>query len=96
MAVMAVPAIASNWLLGEADNSVLAAQLMTLGQQRVIMDEFYHGLTIRGNALWLLTRPGYAALALAIAALVSVWIWRSATFLATSGGLSTFCSKPLT
>jgi hypothetical protein len=54
---------------------------MTLGQGRVIMDEFYHGLTIRGNALWLLTQPGYAALALAIAALVGVWIWRSATFL---------------
>lgn len=77
VAVMAAPAIASNWLLGEADNSVLAAQLMTLGQKRVMMDEFYHGLTIRGNALWLLTQPGYAALALAIAALVGVWIWRS-------------------
>lgn len=81
VAVMAAPAIASNWLLGEADNSVLAAQLMTLGQQRVMMDEFYHGLTIRGNALWLLTQPGYAALALAIAALVGVWIWRSAVAL---------------
>lgn len=81
IAVMAAPVVASNWLLGEADNSVLAAQLMTLGQSRVIMDEFYHGLTIRGNALWLLTQPGYAAVAIAIAALVGVLIWRAATFL---------------
>ena len=81
IAVMAAPVVASNWLLGEADNSVLTMQLMTLGQSRVIVDEFYHGLTIRGNALWLLTQPGYAALALAIAALVGVWIWRSSLFL---------------
>jgi hypothetical protein len=81
IAVMAAPAVASNWLLGEADNSPLTMQLMTLGQSRVIVDEFYHGLTIRGNALWLLTQPGYAALALAIVALVGVWIWRSAIFL---------------
>jgi hypothetical protein len=78
---MAAPAVASNWLLGEADNSVVTMQLMTLGQSRVIVDEFYHGLTIRGNALWLLTQPGYAALALAIVALVGVWIWRSFLFL---------------
>jgi hypothetical protein len=81
VAVMAAPAVASNWLLGEADNSPLTMQLMTLGQSRVIFDEFYHGLTIRGNALWLLTQPGYAALALAIVALVGVWIWRSTIFL---------------
>lgn len=81
VAVMAAPAVASNWLLGEADNSVVTMQLMTLGQSRAIVDEFYHGLTIRGNALWLLTQPGYAALALAIVALVGVWIWRSFLFL---------------
>jgi hypothetical protein len=81
VAVMAAPEVATNWLLGEADNSVLALQLMTLGQSRVIVDEFYHGLTIRGNALWLLTQPGYAALALAIVALTGVWIWRSSLFL---------------
>lgn len=81
IAVMAAPAIANNWLLGEADNSVAAMQLMTLGKPRVILDEFYHGLTIRGNVLWLLTQPGYAALAMAIVALVGVWVWRSAVFL---------------
>ncbi|BBO34683.1 DUF4350 domain-containing protein [Lacipirellula parvula] len=81
IAVMASPAIASNWLLGEADNSVLAFQLMTLGRSRVVFDEFYHGLTIRGNALWLFTQPGYAALALAILAVAGCWIWRSAVHL---------------
>jgi hypothetical protein len=81
IALLATPAIANNWLLGEADNSVLMAEAMTLGSSRVILDEFYHGLTIRGNALWLLTQPGYAALALAIVAAAGVWIWRSAIFL---------------
>jgi hypothetical protein len=81
VAVVATPVIASNYLLGEADNSVLAAQLMTLGQGRVLMDEFYHGLTIRGNALWLVTQPGYAALALGLLAVVAAWAWRSAVFL---------------
>lgn len=81
IAVMASPAIASNWLLGEADNSVLALHLMTLGRSRVVFDEFYHGLTIRGNALWLFTQPGYAALALAILAVTGCWIWRSAIHL---------------
>lgn len=81
VAVTAAPAIASNWLLGEADNSVVSSHLMTLGQSRVIFDEFYHGLTIRGNVLWLLTQPGYAALALAVFAVAAVWVWRSAVFL---------------
>ena len=44
-------------------------------------NEFYHGLSVRGNPLWLLTRRGYALLASAVLVVVVLVTWRSAVLL---------------
>ncbi len=71
----------TNRFLGRADNSVLAVHLMSPEGNPVVFDEFYHGLSVRGNFLYLLTRPTYAAIFLAILLLVGLWAWREAIFL---------------
>jgi hypothetical protein len=62
----------------DADNAVLAAQLFTRAGKPVVFDEFYHGLTIRGNVFWLLTRPGYGVLFAMLCLAVGLWAWREA------------------
>lgn len=79
--IVADPRLFSNRLLGYADNSVLAVRLLLRGGGRVQFDEFYHGLSVRGNPLWLLTRRGYAVLAVAILAVIGVTTWREAVLL---------------
>ena len=83
--VVADPAIAENHLIARQDNSVLAAELLagpgSPSGRPVVFDEFYHGLTIRGNPLWLFTQPGYGVVTLCCLAVVGFWIWRSALFL---------------
>jgi hypothetical protein len=71
----------SNRLLAEADNSVLAARLVAPQGNAVVFDEFYHGLAVRGNPLYLLTRPGFAAATLGLLLVVGVTTWRAAVFL---------------
>ena len=68
-------------LLAKADNSVLAARLLAPKGRASSFDEFYHGLAVRGNPLYLLTRPGFAAVTLGILLGVGVWTWRQAVFL---------------
>jgi len=79
--VVASPAIAENRLIARHDNSVLAVQLLAAPSRPVVFDEFYHGLTIRGNPLWLFTQRGYAATTLCLLTLFGLWIWREAVFL---------------
>jgi hypothetical protein len=79
--VVGDPQLFSNQLLAKADNSVLAVRLLLGDRQRVQFNEFYHGLSVRGNALWLLTRRGYALLAAAVIGVVVVVTWRSAILL---------------
>ncbi len=79
--VVASPALAENRLIARHDNSVLAVQLLAAPLRPVVFDEFYHGLTIRGNPLWLLTQRGYAATTLCLLTLVGLMIWREAVFL---------------
>jgi hypothetical protein len=71
----------SNRLLAREDNSVLAVRLLLGDRQQVQFNEFYHGLSVRGNPLWLFTRRGYALLASVILAVVAVATWRSAVLL---------------
>ena len=78
---MASPAIAENRLITRHDNSVLAVHLLAAPGRPVVFDEFYHGLTIRGNPLWLFTQRGYAATTLCLLTLIGLWIWREAVFL---------------
>jgi hypothetical protein len=73
--------IADNRTIAGSDNSVLALHLLAGPGLPVVFDEFYHGLTIRGNPLWLFTRPGYFAASLGLLALIGITIWRKAVFL---------------
>jgi hypothetical protein len=79
--VVGSPEIAENHLIARYDNSVLAVQLLAAPNRPVVFDEFYHGLTIRGNPLWLFTQQGYAATTLCFLTLIGLWIWREAVFL---------------
>jgi Domain of unknown function (DUF4350) len=81
LVVVASPAIADNGLIAKHDNSVLAVRLLAAPGRPVVFDEFYHGLTIRGNPLWLFTQRGYAATTLCLLTLIGLWIWREAVFL---------------
>ncbi len=79
--VVSDPRLLSNTLLATADNSVLAAHLLSPAGDRVVFDEFYHGLAVRGNPIYLLTRPGFAAVTVGLLLGVGVWTWRKAVFL---------------
>jgi hypothetical protein len=77
-------ALFRNRYLAQADNSVLAAKLISPQGEPVAFDEFYHGLGVRGNPLFLLTRPGYAALALGLLLFSGLAVWREAILLGPS------------
>jgi hypothetical protein len=79
--VISDQAIFDNRSISEADNSVLAAYLIAERPGKTVWDEFYHGLTVRGNPLFLLTRGNYAVVAIMIVAVTGVWVWRQAIFL---------------
>jgi hypothetical protein len=79
--VVSDASIFSNRLIARADNSVLAAHLLSPQRVKVVFDEFYHGRAVRGNALYLLTRPGFAAATTALLLVVGALAWRSTVFL---------------
>ncbi len=73
---LAEPLVLGNGQIAEVDNAVLTYDLLRSGDRPVIFDEFYHGLSVRGNPLWLLTRPGAGLLVSAFLLATVVWIWR--------------------
>ena len=79
--VVAEPMLLMNASLGQADNGAFAYDLLADGGRQVLFDEFYHGLSVRGNPLWLLTKSTYATVAIAILALLSLELWRRAIVL---------------
>lgn len=74
-------ALFHNRLLPQSDNSIAAAYLISPEGTPAAFDEFYHGLGVRGNPLYLLTLPGYAALFLGLLLFVGLNSWRRAVFL---------------
>ena len=73
------PSLLDNLSLSkESDNAVLAANLFSRPAKPLVFDEFYHGLTIRGNVFWLLTKPGYGLLFAMMSLAVALWAWRNA------------------
>ena len=79
--VIAEPLVLGNGQLAEVDNAVLTYDLLRSGERSVIFDEFYHGLSIRGNPLWLLTRRGAAILVAVFLLAIGIGIWRQAIIL---------------
>ena len=79
--VVGAPQIAENRLIAQRDNSVLAMELIVGPGRQVVLDEFYHGLTVRGNPFWLFTRQGYGLVTFCLLGLAGLVIWRQAVFL---------------
>lgn len=74
---ISMPEVLSNRLLAQTHNSILAVRVLSPRGERVLLDEFYHGLGVRGNMLYLLTRPGFAAVALGLLMYVCLSKWRA-------------------
>jgi hypothetical protein len=81
LVVLADARLAQNRLVGQADNPVLVAHLLADTGKPVVFDEFYHGLTIRSNPFWLLSRFPYGILAASVLAATIVVGWRAFRFL---------------
>jgi len=80
VAVVAEPFVLANAALNKGDNAVLAYDLAaTHSESTVTFDEFYHGLAVRGNPLWLLTQPVYSSIIVACAIVAGLVLWRRAT-----------------
>lgn len=79
--VLADPRLAQNRFVGRADNAVLISHLLADAHKPVVFDEFYHGLTVRANPLWLLSRFPYDILAASVLAATVLVGWRAAKFL---------------
>ncbi len=66
-----------NAAIGKADNAILATNILMERKSRLVFDEFYHGLTLRGRPAWLLTRHPYGIVAFTMFILAVLWAWRS-------------------
>lgn len=79
--VVADPRLLNNSQIAQGDNVVLMSHLMFDPGRTIVFDEFYHGLTIRGNPLWLMTKPSFALLGVVLLGVVGLFVWRDAVFL---------------
>lgn len=78
--VLADARLISNYFIAKSDNCILAARLISPRNAAVRFDEFYHGLGVRGQPLYLLTLPAYASVAVGILIAMGLLIWRRAVF----------------
>ena len=78
--VVSDPVLFANLLIARADNSVLASRLLAPHGNAVCFDEFYHGLGVRGQPLYLLTRASYGCTTLGVLLVIVLWTWRKAVF----------------
>lgn len=79
--VVSTRRLISNVNIGSEDNILVAAALILNGERSIVFDEFYHGATIRGNPMWLLSTKTYGSIAIALLALLGCSVWRAAVFL---------------
>jgi hypothetical protein len=82
--VVSDAALFSNVVIAKKDNAVLAAHLLTSTGKPLVFDEFYHGLTIRGNPAWLMTRRPYGLLMGVMILAALIWAWRESVRLGPS------------
>ena len=82
--VVSDAALFSNVVIAKKDNAVLAAHLLTSTGKPLVFDEFYHGLTIRGNPAWLMTRQPYGLLMGVMIFAALIWAWRESVRLGPS------------
>jgi len=76
--VVADPDLFANAILLQSDNAIAAVRLLSPEGEPVVFDEHYHGLSVRGSPLYLLTIPGVAALTIGLLSATALWAWRTA------------------
>ena len=76
LTLLSDPTLAQNGFLSHGDNSVLLFHLLSQRGGPIVFDEFYHGLTPRGNPLVLLRRPLFSVLMAAICLLIAAYACR--------------------
>ena len=81
--VVSVPSLIENSVIGEADNIVVLSKLLADGELEIVLDEFYHGLAIRGNPMWLFAQRTYGAVTLTLLLVIGLIAWRESVFLGT-------------
>ncbi len=74
---VADPSVFFNRFYFNADNAVFAMRLLYPDKKPMVIDEFYHGLNIKGKPFWLLTRMPYTFITMLMLATICVWILRS-------------------
>lgn len=79
--VVSTRRLISNENLGSADNIIVTAALLLDSGKEIIIDEFYHGVTIRGNPMWLFSRRTYGSVVVMLLLLMGFAVWRAAVFL---------------
>ena len=79
--LLADASVLSNYSLRESDSSVLAFRLLGDGSSPLLIDEFFHGLNVRGDPLWLFSQPGYRLVSIAVLVATLLVVWRFATAL---------------
>jgi hypothetical protein len=79
--VVSIRRLISNENIDAADNIVVAAGLLLAPGREIVFDEFYHGVTIRGNPMWLFSTKTYGSVTAMLLLLLAVAIWRAAIFL---------------
>lgn len=83
--VVADPRLLENRWLARGDNGLLAVRLIADGNRKILWDEFYHGLTLRGNPFALLSNKVYAAIAGVGLLCLALGTWRQAIWLGPPG-----------
>ncbi len=78
--IVSTPQLISNARIGSADHIAVISALLLNSGRSIVFDEFYHGATIRGNPLWLLTHRSYLLTGMALIILSITVLWRKAVF----------------
>ncbi len=67
-----------NACMTKEDNPVLAAHVFAQPARPLLINEFYHGLTVRGKPLWLLLKFPFGWIAVSVVAASAIFLWRQA------------------
>lgn len=79
--LVTLPELLSNLCIAQGDNVLLASSLLVSDDRAVVFDEFFHGLSVRGNPMWLFAQRTFGTVALCLLGLAGVWAWRQAVLL---------------
>jgi hypothetical protein len=81
LVILADPEPILNYALAQKSNAPFAVRLFSATGKPVIFDEFYHGMIVRGNPMWLFTRAPYGLITCLVFFATALWVGRRAVHL---------------